>query len=332
MRNDSDLIQHYSKALREIAFEMKVLLVEDDVAIQQQLKSFLLRFFSHVDTANHGFEALELYDAYPYDFIITDLTMPLMGGIELSAHIRGINPNQKILVVSAHSESEKLIELINIGVDGFMLKPINVTAVLEVLSRTCQSIYDHKMLHYFNTLLEQTNNELKMSNIALESALNELQRAKEFTSSEPLISNGISSSIENFYLDNVDELERANEELEELEDDFNLLLVSSDTNTNHNLLKALNILLKQYAHQIHIIPQFQAIAYKLMDLTHLFDTIHEEAEKMPFLVPSVTSLFDHLEQWRRGIFIYRNVDNIHYMDEYLIETMGELQTSIEHFK
>lgn len=332
MNSNSETIQNNSKILREIGFEMRILLVEDDVIIQQQLKTFLHRFFGHVDTADHGMEALELYNRHGYDLIITDLTMPLMGGIELSANIRTMNPNQKILVVSAHSESDKLIELINIGVDGFMLKPIEMGRVLHILIRTCQSIYDHKMLQYFNNLLEQTNTELKESNMELEATLNKLQQLREGIQDISVEENDILLIDEEFYFQDAYDLEKTNEALEQIEDDFNLLLVSSDRNTNQTLLAALTMFLKQYTHEIHLMPQFQAITYKLIDLTQCFGTIHEEAENMDFLIPSVTSLFDHLEQWRRSIFVYRNVDDIHFMDDYLITKMGDILSSIQNYQ
>lgn len=332
MNPNSETLQKNSKILREIGFEMRVLMVEDDLIIQQQLKTFFLRFFGHVDTADNGLEAFDLYNRHSYDLIITDLTMPQMGGIELSANIRSMNPNQKILVVSAHSESDKLIELINIGVDGFMLKPIDMDRVLQILTRTCQSIYDHKMLHYFNNLLEQTNLELKESNIELESTLSKLQQLRDGIPEEQTVQYDAVSIDEDFYLQDSYDLERTNEALEQIEDDFNLLLVSSDRNTNQTLLAALTIFLKHYTHEIHLIPQFQGISYKLVDLTQCFGTLHEEVENMDFLIPSIISLFDHLEQWRRSIFIYRNVDDIHFMDDYLITKMDDILTAIENFQ
>ncbi len=332
MNPNSDTIQKNSKILREIGFEMRVLMVEDDLIIQQQLKMFLLRFFGHVDTAEHGVAALELYNRHSYDLIITDLTMPLMGGIELSANIRSVNPDQKILVVSAHSESDKLIELINIGVDGFLLKPIDMNHILQILTRTCQSIYDHKMLRYFNNLLEQTNLELKESNIELEATLNKLQQLRDGIHEKQAEEYDAVSIDEDFYLQDGYDFDRTNDVLEQIEDDFNLLLVSSDRNTNQTLLAALTMFLKHYTDEIHLIAQFQEISYKLADLTQCFATVNEEAENMDFLIPSITSLFDHLEQWRRSIFVYRNVEDIHFMDDYLIAKMDDILTAIENFQ
>ncbi len=332
MNPNSDTLQKKSKILREIGFEMRIMLVEDDLIIQQQLKTFLLRFFGHVDTADHGMEALELYNRHSYDLVITDLTMPLMGGIELSANIRGMNPNQKILVFSAHSESDKLIELINIGVDGFMLKPVDMDRVLHILTQTCQSIYDHKMLHYFNNLLEQTNMELKESNIELESTLSKLQQLRDGMPQKEVETCDVVQCNSDFYLQDGYDLERTNDALEQIEDDFNLLLVSSDRNSNQTLLAALTLFLLHYTHEIDLIPHFHEIRCKLVNLTECFATIHEEAETMDFLIPSITSLFDHLEQWRRSIFIYRNVDDIHFMDDYLITKMDDIFSLIQHFQ
>lgn len=332
MNPNSDAIQTNSKILREIGFEMRVLLVEDDVVIQQQLKTFLLRFFGHVDSADHGVEALELYNRHRYDLVITDLTMPLMGGVELAANIRAINPNQKILVVSAHSESDRLIELINIGVDGFMLKPIDMDRILDSLTRTCQSVYDHKMLQYFNTLLEQTNQELKESNMELEATLNKLQQVREGEGDRfAAQSEAIATSEEDDFEENYD-LDKINAALLRIEDDFNLLLVSSDRNTNQTLLGALNMLLKQYTHEIEVMPPFHAIRTLLVDLTQCFEAIHEEAENMDFLIPSIISLFDHFEQWRRTIFVYRKTDDLHFMDEYLMSKMGEILSMIQNYR
>lgn len=164
------------RTLKEIAFDMNILLVEDDLILQEQLKIFLTRFFGRVDTADHGKEALDKYEKKQYDLIITDLTMPFMDGIALAEQIKLRNESQQIIVLSAHSENDKLIKLINIGVDGFLLKPIDVKLVIKQLSKTCQALYDHKMLEYFNLILEEITQELKDSNIELENVLNDLMK------------------------------------------------------------------------------------------------------------------------------------------------------------
>lgn len=326
------------KKLKEIAFDMHVLLVEDESEIQEQLKSFLLRFFTRVDTANNGKEALKMFGSNSYDLVITDLTMPYMDGMELTTNIRDMKKSQHIIVISAYSDSEKLIELINIGVDGFILKPINVMRVVQMLLKSCQSVYDHKMLHYFNDLLEQTNAELRESNMELECTLNQIGRLREESNKENNSSDErkneavfeVLSRLDDFFTQNdAQDLERANEDLEQIEDDFNLLLISTDRNTTANTLISFNQLLKSYSRVIHLIPQCHTLGYALMQLARQIDGISvQESEEMEYLVPLLTALFDYLEQWRRGIFVYRNVDDIHFMDEYLLKKITEIETSI----
>ncbi|WP_295012737.1 response regulator [Sulfuricurvum sp.] len=326
------------KQLKEIGFTLSVLYVEDDLEIQQQLKSFFLRFFGRVDTANNGIEALDLYKNNSYDLIITDLTMPQMGGMQLTSAIRILNASQPVIVVSAYSESEKLIELINIGVDGFILKPVEINRVVETLLKSAQAIYDREMVHYFNTLLERTNSELRASNIELESTLNQLGRLREECKGElitdifvPIIPM-CGPSLEEFYtLNDTLELNRTNEDLEQIEDDFNLLLVSSDRKTTENLILSFNQLLRAYAHEIHLIPQCHELGYALMQMSRRIDGIKtENIDTIEYLIPLITALFDYLEQWRRGIFVYHNVDNVHFMDDYLIKKITEIEMSIEN--
>ena len=168
-----------SSRLKDISFGMRVLLVEDDPIIQQQLKVFLLRFFAHIDTANNGVEALKLYEKDKYDLIITDLSMPQMGGIELSIHVKEMDTDQYIIVVSAHFESDKLIDLLNIGVGGFIIKPVDFTLVIKQLTKICQVISNRNELKYLNKILENKNKELQESNIQYQSALNESMNLKK---------------------------------------------------------------------------------------------------------------------------------------------------------
>jgi YesN/AraC family two-component response regulator len=175
---NTNLIDNTNKQLKEICFEMNLLLVEDDAILLGQLKNLLGRFFGRVDTALNGREAFITYHERHYDLIITDLTMPVLDGIELTRNVKAVNRQQNILVLSAHSESEKLLELISIGIDGFMVKPVNIQVVLTQLAKTCQAIYDHKILDYYSAMLEETNKSLLARNTELDRSLSELTKLR----------------------------------------------------------------------------------------------------------------------------------------------------------
>ncbi|MDP2851405.1 MAG: response regulator [Sulfuricurvum sp.] len=329
------------KNLKEIAYDMKLLLVEDDSDLRVQLKIFLGRFFGCIHTAENGIEALKMYKEESYDLVLTDLTMPLMGGLELAEKIRMQNSEQNILILSGHSESDKLITLINLGIDGFLLKPVDLSRVLTQLNKSAQAIYDHKMFDYFSTTLEETNQELRKSNAELHKALAEIKRMKQ---SEPLnmpheqlsgrelnddekmmlYTRSEKMSAAEFHSVHPFELDKTNEDLEILEDNFNVLLVSAERNINQETLSVLSRIVHSYAKELEMIPQFSALSYGIQQLATTFDSI-EDVSKIPSIMPMLTSLFDNLEQWRRGIFFYRNVEDIHYMDNSLISDALSLQ-------
>ncbi len=340
---------HNAKHLKEIGMDLKLLIVEDDLTLQEQLKLFFSRFFGSIETANNGIEGWAKYKEKSYDLIITDLTMPGMDGIEFSKKIRSASETQNILVMSAHSESSKLIELINIRVDGFLLKPLNLDNALKQLTKTCQLIYDHKILEYFNTMLEGDNKDLRNSNIDLECALNELKRnriseqvqiknnrelsqllpandGRELSENEKMMlyTRSDKMSAVSFHTSYPFELDKTNEELEMLEDSFNLLLINSEKVMDYNTLKTLTKIVREYAREIEMIPQFGAIAYGIKELAMTFESVYE-VEKLPAIMPMITSLFDNLENWRRSIFFYRNAEDIHYLDNSLLSDALSLQ-------
>lgn len=128
-------------ALKEYAQPLKVLYIEDDEAVKTQIVIFLGKFFPSIVTAKDGIEGLEAYKKDKYDIVITDIAMPHMDGIEMARRIKEINEEQVIIVTSAYNETEKLMELINIGIDKFVMKPINNKPFLILLYNVAKSIH-----------------------------------------------------------------------------------------------------------------------------------------------------------------------------------------------
>lgn len=138
--------------LEEYGKKISVLFVEDDENIANEMSELLSDIFYEVAVANDGVEAIEKYFNYYstkgefYDLIITDLRMPKMNGIELIRNIYKENPLQKVIVLSAHSESEYLMELVNIGISQFILKPIEYDSFLDVIFKISKTIYEDKYI------------------------------------------------------------------------------------------------------------------------------------------------------------------------------------------
>ncbi len=129
------------KELKKEAQNLSVLFVEDDLSFLNILKELLEKFFPTVETAMDGEEGLAKYkEAGSFDIVITDITMPKMDGLTMSENIKSINPSQHILAVSAHSDADKLIKAIDIGVDSFLLKPVDSVVFLDRLLKISKAV------------------------------------------------------------------------------------------------------------------------------------------------------------------------------------------------
>lgn len=87
-----------------------------------------------VDKAVNGNEALEIIKKGVVDFIILDVSMPQMDGIELSKILKKQHPNVKILIVSTHSNVMIVSRLIRIGVNGYLLKNAEKEELLKAIN------------------------------------------------------------------------------------------------------------------------------------------------------------------------------------------------------
>lgn len=111
--------------LKEKTEKLTVLYVEDSSALLRQVGNFLKKLFKEVYFASDGLEGLNSYKELKQDIVVTDLTMPNMTGHEMIKELKEINPDIKIIVVSAHSDSENFTKAINMGVSDFVPKPID---------------------------------------------------------------------------------------------------------------------------------------------------------------------------------------------------------------
>lgn len=145
-----------AKSIHAFSHTLDLLYVEDDPVLRSEMAFFFEPFFSRIDMASNGKEGLERYNEHFYDLVITDINMPVMNGIEMIEHIREINLDQKIIAISAHNESDILINLIQSGVSSFILKPVIQENVLKVLYSVCRDANAQKVnLELFETLNEQ---------------------------------------------------------------------------------------------------------------------------------------------------------------------------------
>ncbi len=91
--------------------------------------------FEIVGQASNGVEALDFIERHDIDLLITDIMMPIMGGIELVRAVREIKPNVQIVFLSGHDEFQYAKQAIKYNILDYILKPITTEGILEEFSR-----------------------------------------------------------------------------------------------------------------------------------------------------------------------------------------------------
>ncbi len=117
-----------------------ILFVEDDSWIRAELSQFLERYATgNLYIAVDGKDGLKQYKKHMPDIVVSDIKMPNMNGLKMVKEIKKINPNQSIIFTTAHSESSFFLEAIEMQVDGYILKPVDLdkmnSKIKEIISR-----------------------------------------------------------------------------------------------------------------------------------------------------------------------------------------------------
>ena len=111
-----------------------ILYVEDAQGTRDGLSDVLKYFCTKLFTACNGKEGLKLFKENKPDIVISDIKMPIMNGIEMVKAIKKINIQQHIIFTTAHSENSYFIEAIDLQVDGYILKPVDLDKLEEKIN------------------------------------------------------------------------------------------------------------------------------------------------------------------------------------------------------
>jgi len=147
-----EIIQYTSK--------LDVLYVEDDLDLREQTIFFLQKLFHSVESAENGEEGIEKYKSKEFDIVITDIAMPRKDGIEMIKEIYQINKDQSIVVTSGYDDSKYLIQLINMGIDGFHIKPYERKDFLFSLYKSTRAILFEKQKAIYDEKIKKKTDEL----------------------------------------------------------------------------------------------------------------------------------------------------------------------------
>ena len=135
-----------SKELLSYTKNLSILFAEDDDEFRTATTEILKNFFFEVKSVKNGLEALEAYTSHHkktnqyYDLVLSDIRMPKINGIELTSELYSFNPDQAVIILSAHEETHHLLPLINLGVKQYIKKPIDYQEFLKALLQVSKNL------------------------------------------------------------------------------------------------------------------------------------------------------------------------------------------------
>jgi two-component system chemotaxis response regulator CheY len=114
----------------------KILIVDDSLFMRMILKNVIQELgYETAAEATNGVEALTLYKELKPDLTTLDITMPEMDGITALEELRAIDPDAKIIMVSAMGQQALLIQAISMGACDYIVKPFNKERVMDAFRK-----------------------------------------------------------------------------------------------------------------------------------------------------------------------------------------------------
>ncbi|BCX80097.1 response regulator transcription factor [Campylobacter sp. 19-13652] len=115
--------------------DLSILVVDDEVCTLNLMSEVLKEEFDSVITAKNGDEGLKKFKKYSPDVVLADVAMPIMDGLDMAHEIKSLNRQTPVIMISAHSEKEMLLGAIDANVDKYIIKPVDMDDMIELLKK-----------------------------------------------------------------------------------------------------------------------------------------------------------------------------------------------------
>lgn len=155
---------------KKLLKRLKILYIEDDSVIRNELSQLLSNFFENVYTASDGKEGLEIYlrNQEQIDIILSDINMPKLNGIDMVKAIRGVDSKVPIFFATAHSDNEFLAEAITLKIQEYIIKPIDIRNLLSLMNDLAAVLYQEFLIEQKNKELSKYKEVTDLNNIVIE--------------------------------------------------------------------------------------------------------------------------------------------------------------------
>ena len=128
--------------LKNINKNIKILYVEDDEIARENGIEYLQNFFEQIYEASDAIKALQLYEKYQPDIIITDIQMPKLNGLEFVKKIRQKDKKTQIIIITAFCDRDYLLKAIELQLVKYLVKPVKEKEFEEALFLCVNSLQE----------------------------------------------------------------------------------------------------------------------------------------------------------------------------------------------
>ena len=112
-----------------------VLVIDDDEETRNMFSTVLNDAGYLVEAVENGKQAIKICKEGPFDIALIDIELPDIKGIDLLKALRQIQPKMVKIIVTGHPSIENAVRSVNEKADGYLLKPVNMAEMLEMIKR-----------------------------------------------------------------------------------------------------------------------------------------------------------------------------------------------------
>jgi len=127
---------------KEMLKNFTILYVEDEEDVRRNAVEYLKRMCKKVLEASNGKEAITIYKEQKPDIIITDINMPKLNGLDMARYIRAEDKEVQIIIATAHSDTDYLMQAVELQLVKYLIKPITKDKLLTALQQSVSLIED----------------------------------------------------------------------------------------------------------------------------------------------------------------------------------------------
>ncbi len=149
---------------------MRILVIEDEVTLCEQIKQFFVDKGFAVDTAHNGQDGYFMGKEYPLDAVIMDLGLPDFSGVEVLKRLRRDKINTPILILTARSSWQEKVEVLDAGANDYIVKPFQYEELLARVNAQIRAAAGktHPVLTHGTIELNTVAQEVLVAGIAQE--------------------------------------------------------------------------------------------------------------------------------------------------------------------